>query len=673
MPFILDGFKFNPLEPRNGLYLNGNYQDSIENRNIVSKAFDSILNFIDYILNEEKDNRYLVSNKFLLASSRIPDSPTKNYDNIALKWIDDLQIKLRKKLIKLPLLMYNNKGVNLELLLLPVFEENCDSKFFNIVSNLNVSFISIDGKENKRILPSNEDNEGINEYKEWFNIIVKDNLNNDSQAKSIKENKYIKSWWDDRQDKNDSANAPRKSFIYDEHDFLRDLEECKTLKEICVKIKQNEEETVSEKDVIDNLNELFKFLKDKNRIDYLERYSIIPSHNLTLKSLKDKKDRNKILLYSDSKNKIPKCIRKIYDQIIVSDENNKLSNILIDERLNLEEIGVEIPEKNCLQITKEFNEYLDNPNVAYEDKFKFVFHLLSISPQNDNNDEDIDKINKMYQITSDLKIFDNLELPEKIEEKEKIDKSFWQKAIKFWLTEHPKEIAKYKNMRNLIKRFKIKKDNKEALEWLNEYYKFLRPLSENLESLRIFPCQSKDGEFYILQDLHSDTGFPEEFKDILENNFKIKIRDQLLPQEITLYRELGYKPMTEDNVTDIIANNFEKMENASDKEEVVFRIIALKPGNGGKIAEYCEKITFFGKILFDKKFEVKIINTTKLKYILFFNYAFNIICDKISSYNKYDNIISKIENSEIKTKDKFCDFLSQIIICIWDCLKMEFL
>lgn len=130
MPFILDGFKFNPLEPRNGLYLNGNYQDSIENRNIISKAFDSILNFIDYILNEEKDNRYLVSNKFLLASSSIPDSPTKNYDNIALKWIDDLQIKLRKKLIKLPLLMYNNKGVNLELLLLPVFEENCDSKFF---------------------------------------------------------------------------------------------------------------------------------------------------------------------------------------------------------------------------------------------------------------------------------------------------------------------------------------------------------------------------------------------------------------------------------------------------------------------------------------------------------------------------------------------------------------
>ena len=68
MIFILNGFKFNPVEQRNGLYLNENYQDSIENRNIISKAIDSILIFIDYLLNEEKDNKYLVSNKFLLAS-----------------------------------------------------------------------------------------------------------------------------------------------------------------------------------------------------------------------------------------------------------------------------------------------------------------------------------------------------------------------------------------------------------------------------------------------------------------------------------------------------------------------------------------------------------------------------------------------------------------------------
>ena len=679
LPFILDGFKFNPLEPRNGLYLNGNYQDSIENRNIISKAIDSIFIFIDYILNEEKNLKYLISNKFLLASSRIPDSPTKGYDNIATKWTNDLQIKLRRNLIKLPLLknhLKNNESVNLELLLLPVFEENYDSDFFDIVSSLNISFATIDDKKLKRILPYNNHlnaNEGINEYIEWFNIIVKDNLKNDIQAKSIKENKYIKSWWDNRQDGNDLTVAPRKSFIYDEHEFLRDLEECTTLKNICVKIKQNEEGTpkeVSEDDinqVIENLNKLYLFLKKNNRIDYLEKYSIIPNQNFILKSLKDKTKVNKILLYSDSKNKIPKIVRKIYDQLM-NDENNKLSNILIEERLNLEEIGVEIPEKNFLQITNEFNQYLNNPNVAYEDKFKFVFNLLSISPQNYNNDEDINIITKMYQITSELKIFDNLDLPEKIEEKEKFDKGvgLWKEAIKFWLIEHPKQIEKYENMENLIKRFKVKKEKKEALMWLNEYYKFLRPLTNEFEKLSIFPCQSEVGEFYALRDLYSDTGFPEEFKDILDNYLGYSLRDQLLPQQITLYRELSHNPMYESKVTDLLEEKFEEMKNISDKEEVVFLVIALKPDYGGKTAEYCEKISFFGKILFDKNFEMKTIKTQKLKYIIFFNYAFEIICEKISSYHNYDAIKSKIENSEIKTKDNFCDFLSQIITCIWD-------
>ena len=56
--------------------------------------------------------------------------------------------------------------MNLKLLLLPVFEENCDPDFFEVVSGLNLTYININGKNTKRILPC--------EYVEWFNIIVKD-------------------------------------------------------------------------------------------------------------------------------------------------------------------------------------------------------------------------------------------------------------------------------------------------------------------------------------------------------------------------------------------------------------------------------------------------------------------------------------------------------------------
>lgn len=45
-PFYLDGFKFNPLETRNGLYLNGELnEEAIENRNIISHAIDSSIKF----------------------------------------------------------------------------------------------------------------------------------------------------------------------------------------------------------------------------------------------------------------------------------------------------------------------------------------------------------------------------------------------------------------------------------------------------------------------------------------------------------------------------------------------------------------------------------------------------------------------------------------------------
>ena len=656
LPFILDGFNFNPLEPRNGLYLNGDYPDSKENRNIITKAIDSIFVFIDYILNEEKNSNFLVSNKYLLASSRIPEPPTKNYDQIAMDWIYNLQIEWRKKLIELPLLNNfekPNESVNLKLLLLPVFEENCDPDFFKVVAGLNLTFININGKNTKRILPC--------EYVEWFNIIVKDNLNNDIKSVKIKDNKYYKSWG--------------VTFIYDENDLFNDLEMCENVENIYKK-KQNEKETpgtpgtVSLDDitqVINNLNILYSFLKKKNRIDYLEKRAIIPNQNLILRSLKDKNDNKKIILYSDSKKRIPKSVRNIYDQI-VKEDSNKLSNILIDERINLEELGVEIPEKNFLQVTKEFNDYLNSQTTSYEDKFKFVYNLISIEPEYEHNDDNIDKIKKMYKISSELKIFDNFDLPEKTREKQNIDSGIglWKEAIKFWLKEHPKQIEKFNNIENLKSKFKEKKDDKQVLEWLNEYYKFLRPLSNEFENLKMFPCQSKNGNFHYLKDLYSDTGFPEEFKDILENNFKYNIREELLPKEITLYKELDHNPMYESKVTDELANKFEKMESGPDKDDVVFKIISLKPKGGEKIGEYCEKITFFGKILFEKHYEIKEINTTQLKYILFFNYAFNIICNKISSYNNYENIKAIVEKCELKTKDNFCNFLSEIIICIWD-------
>ena len=540
----------------------------------------------------------------------------------------------------------------MESLLLPVFEDNYDFEFFDIVSGLNTTFIEINNERKKRVLPysnHNKKNENeLNEYIEWFNIIVKDNKDNDINSKKIKikDNKYIKSWG--------------KCFIYDEEDLLNDLEKCQTLEGICKKCQKDENE------IIKNLNNLYLFLKKKNRIGCLENYSIIPNQNKILKSLRDKNNKNLILLYSDSKNPIPKTVRKIYDQIV--NDDNKLGNILINENLNLEKIGVEIPEKNFLQISKYFNDYLteeDKTNSKYEQKFKLVYNLISIEPKYNYNDNNIDIIKKMYKFSSEIKIFNSFDLPEKMEEESKIDSkiNLWNKAINFWLEEHPKQLIQYNNLKNIQPKFKEKKTIIQIIHWLNDYFGFLKLYTNNFELLKIFPGQ--DENFHFLKDLYFDSGFPEEFKDILNNYFKYNLKEKLLPKEIVLYK--NYNILPECDVTSKIVDNFEKMKDESIKKEATFKIISLKPKNDEKYAKYCEKISYFGKVLFNFNFEIKQIETKELKYIVIFNYAFNIISDFISSYKNYDNIKAQVlDKSDIKTEDNFCDFLSQIIISIWD-------
>ena len=74
MPFIVDGFNFNPIESRSGILLNGgnnkNNLDVQENFNILSEAYDSSIKFIELIL--KKYNCKQINNRFLLANSKIP-------------------------------------------------------------------------------------------------------------------------------------------------------------------------------------------------------------------------------------------------------------------------------------------------------------------------------------------------------------------------------------------------------------------------------------------------------------------------------------------------------------------------------------------------------------------------------------------------------------------------
>ena len=155
-PFFLDGFKFNPLETRNGLYLNGDInQEAIENRKIIEHAIESSIIFIKWLLENNVDKRYL------LAKSRIPEPPQK-YDDIAINWFIGQQKKLRKELTKLRLLKDGEGNTcELETLKFPIFKEKFNKDFFKLISEFNLT---------EGILP-HEDEAEI-----WYKILEEDPL-----------------------------------------------------------------------------------------------------------------------------------------------------------------------------------------------------------------------------------------------------------------------------------------------------------------------------------------------------------------------------------------------------------------------------------------------------------------------------------------------------------------
>ena len=134
------------------------------------------------------------------------------------------------------------------------------------------------------------------------------------------------------------------------------------------------------------------------------------------------------------------------------------------------------------------------------------------------------------------------------------------------------------------------------LKWMNSYLNFLKLNStdRNFENLNIFPNQN--GDFCVLNKLYFDSGFPEEFKDILKKYFNIDKREILLDKEIISYN--SHKIMPEiDIVTDIV-NEFKKIKNEESNKEkaksIALEILCLYPNNKEKetIRKYIDRIIF---------------------------------------------------------------------------------
>ena len=661
LPFIVDGFDFNPLESRSGLFLNGfkneSNIDSKENIKILKIAYNTFIEFIKCIITKYD---YLgLENRYILASSKMP-KPIVNFDKNAESWFLERQKIFRQNLREISLVKYGDYHKFSELLL-PIFGGQYNNEFHSIVSQLNI---------NKKILP-----EKGKEYEKWYDIIIKEN--NDISGLDIKDNPFIRSWGENINKETDENEI---HYIYNFKNLLQDLVKCKNIKNLSEKLGKKEYQ------VIISLNNLINFMKNNCKYEsLLNDYPIIPNRNGNFKKIGE--------LYSDHKNRIPKIISEIYDSI----SEVKLDDELIHSEMNVEYLGDILKTKDFDYISKYLNKYISEKKDIEKIKKLVVYPLLSIKTDNLIIKIDSKLKEKISQIYQFLIQFYKLEQKQIIinNNETEIPIDLWDYALKFWFSEHPKEIESYKNIQGLKNYFLDKNiDDIKILKWMNEYLGFLKTNSNGniFENFKIFPNQNND--LCFSKDLFLDSGFPEEFKDISKKYFNDDKREKLLHKEIISYS--GPKPFSEEKIADEIKNGFElllkdKVKNKKILDELAFEILCLYPKNKEReaIRKYTEAIICpkrtpyqlqqnpleylgFAEVVFNKKgkFKIKNIDTRNLNYKKFIDYVMELICDEISISQNFETAKSKFYG--IKTENDFVKFLTKIITFIWDNQNCEY-
>lgn len=268
-PYTLNGFNLNPTEKRNGIVLNSEDSPSAcQNREIIDKAVDAVISFNEWLISHGASNRYL------LASSRIPEAPEKYDERVAKPWIENLQKGWRQRLLPQELVEANSGFARLENLSLPIFQTSKEDRedFFRIVSE---NYIG------RGVLPKSKNLHG------WI--------------EAIGPNTEFESW-----------GAKLK---YEIDDFLNDIQSKGCLSNLCAATGK------SKSDIVSWLNRVYRFLADKKLTDKFDKYSILPNQNGVFKHLKE--------LKSDFNKRIPSVLKDIYNEVM-GDASSYIENELLD-------------------------------------------------------------------------------------------------------------------------------------------------------------------------------------------------------------------------------------------------------------------------------------------------------------------------------------------------------
>lgn len=602
-PFTLNGFEFNPTERRNGLLLNSaDHPNCTANREIVDKAVDAVIAFNKWLIEHQATNR------FILASSRIPESSEKYSEDVALPWIKNLQLTWRKQLLEQELVEKEFGTDKLDNLSVPQFTtiatKEINENFYNL---LNGQYIG------RGVLPKFE---------------------------------HLHGWLDVVRPEYDAWCAKLK---YDKDDLLTDLSANGTLSALAQKIGKTETDTINW------LNSVYGFIVEQNLLSDFDKYAIIPNQNGVFKFLED--------LKSDHSSRIPETLKYIYNSV----NNDTIQNILMDDRIEALVFGKTLVPFDLKGMIEVLNSYIKNGTTIIKNgvnvsvKPKVAYSLLSLYPLSAES-AFLQKRQFIYSFCTDYRPMDSYQSVDVTETE------LWKEADMYWFNNSFNGIASNSNVSTVASSFFVTaKTEEQTLQWINIYLKFYRDnaYGDIIKDKCVFPNQQNI--LKKLSDLRYDNSIPEEFKDLARyaGNAVSPIdvyRHQLLHSSIKGYEQQN--PLQLEEVYKYIKKSFDD-GNDSYKEIIARHAITIMVRNEDRLPQEKQLYDFCKTISSEPFDEPKYISSASG-----FNWGFaqefyiTKICSKIASsinlegFKGIDESLTEItDKAVVKWIDTLIEFL----------------
>lgn len=611
-PYILDGFKFNPTERRNGIVLNSaDHPNSIINREIVDKAVAAIFKFNEWLISHNATNRYL------LASSRIPEPSDKYSEDVSLPWIKNLQLNWRTQLLDEALVEKETGTDFLRNLSVPCFSststKEINESFYNLLKDQYIG---------QGVLPKFSHLHG------WLDVVRPE-----YEAWGIK-------------------------LKYDKDDFLTDLSGLEKLSTLCVKINKSEDESLAW------LNKVYKFLIDQNSLADFDKYAIIPNQKGEFKFLKN--------LKSDHSSRIPDILKTFYNSVNLT---ATIQNTLMATAVDASVFGNTLLPFSLKEMIETLNKYVKEGGLisiegtSVSIKKIIAYSILSLYPKSDDSEFNA-KRKKIYDFCSsyrEMLPYTQIEIS---------DTDLWKEADKYWFENSYSGIVSQETIPNVASKFFIKpKNNEETLNWLNDYLKFYRDNTHGdyIKNYAVFPNQNL--RLKKLSEVRYDDNVPEEFKSLAnyandETGDKDKYRYQLLHRTILGYEK--HNPLTLKEIYDYVKKQFD-LSNGTIKEVIARHTITIiKKAEEGEPEE--KKLYDFAKTISAKSFE-------EAKYVEIqtgFNWGFaqeyylRLICNRIANSINEEGLKKLSSDFTEKNHQEMVTWLDSLIEFIYSYKNKKF-